>query len=232
MAPFLPSTRDICDTVVDELNLMGGTVSDQLDDGWRLFLRAILPLEDKVQPKDGVQGGVAVMVDEEEIEVRPYVFRQVCRNGAVMPLLMEGRHIQRVDFSSSSDAIEEVHRDVREAVRACAAPEVFSENVQQMRADIATMADFTVFQMLLMASRIPQRDASALRTEIMRRFSRDRDHSVFGLANAITSVARDQKDPEARWRLEELGGGVLARIPPRTKPHGSAARSALSEVKV
>ena len=96
--------------------------------------------------------------------------------------------------------------------------------------DLTTVADFTVFQMLLMASHIPQRDASALRTEIMRRFSRDRDRSVFGLANAVTSLARDQEDPEVRWRLEELGGGVLARIPPRTKPHGSAARPVFSEV--
>jgi hypothetical protein len=40
------------------------------------------------------------------------------------------------------------------------------------------------------------------------------------------------KNPEVRWRLEELGGGVLARRPPKTKPHGSAARPALSEVTV
>ncbi len=232
MVLFLPSTQDISDTVVDELTLVGGTISDEFDDGRRLFLRAILPLEDKVQPKDSVHGGIAVMVDEEEVEVRPYVFRKVCQNGAIMPLLMEARHIQRVDFSSSSDAIEEVDRDVREAVRACAAAEVFSKNVQQMKSSLAAVADFTVLHALLMLSHIPHKDASAFNVEIMRRFSRDRDRSVFGLANAVTSLARDQEDPEVRWCLEELGGGVLARIPPRTKPHGSAARPTRSKVMV
>jgi len=230
MAPFLPTTQDICATVVEELTLVGGTVSDEFDDGSRLFLRAILPTADKVQPKDTVQGGIAVMVDEEEVEVRPYVFREVCRNGAIMPQLMRARHILRVDFSSSSDAVEAVDRELREALRACAAAEVFSENVQQMKSGIAAVADVTVFHTLLLLSQIPHRDASAFSAEIMRRYSRDRDRSVFGLANAVTSVARDQEDPEVRWRLEELGGGVLARMPPRTKPHGSAARPALSEV--
>jgi hypothetical protein len=33
--------------------------------------------------------------------------------------------------------------------------------------------------------------------------------------NAVTSVARDTRDPELRWRLEEFGGGIpaLARDP-------------------
>ena len=41
MALLLPSTQDVGATVVEELNLMGGTVSDRYDDGRRLFLRAL-----------------------------------------------------------------------------------------------------------------------------------------------------------------------------------------------
>jgi hypothetical protein len=38
----------------------------------------------------------------------------------------------------------------------------------------------------------------------------DPDRSAFGLLNAVTSVARETRDPETRWRLEELAGGMPA----------------------
>ena len=47
---------------------------------------------------------------------------------------------------------------------------------------------------------------------IMRQYLGNRDQTGFGLMNAVTAVARDQRDPEVRWRLEELGGGVPALI--------------------
>jgi hypothetical protein len=43
---------------------------------------------------------------------------------------------------------------------------------------------------------------------ILDRFFESRDESGFGLINAVTSVARDTSDPDLRWRLEELGGGI------------------------
>jgi hypothetical protein len=45
--------------------------------------------------------------------------------------------------------------------------------------------------------------------------------------NAVTSYARDTQDPERRWNLEELGGGLLARLaaaPPRV-PEAALARA-------
>ena len=33
--------------------------------------------------------------------------------------------------------------------------------------------------------------------------------------NAVTSVARDTRDPELRWRLEEFGGGIPVAMPER-----------------
>lgn len=42
--------------------------------------------------------------------------------------------------------------------------------------------------------------------------------------NAVTSVARDQDDPEVRWQLEELGGGVPAMSFPYVRPDGSEER--------
>jgi len=40
--------------------------------------------------------------------------------------------------------------------------------------------------------------------------------------NAVTSVARDTRDPELRWRLEELGGGIPAMLVPDPDDSGEA----------
>ena len=44
------------------------------------------------------------------------------------------------------------------------------------------------------------------------RYSRDGDPSLFGLVNAITSVARDEENQDLKWRLEQLGGGLLSLV--------------------
>jgi hypothetical protein len=44
--------------------------------------------------------------------------------------------------------------------------------------------------------------------EVLHRFAKEGDDSRFGLMNAITSVARNTRDPEARWHLEKLGGMI------------------------
>ena len=36
--------------------------------------------------------------------------------------------------------------------------------------------------------------------------------------NAVTATARDTRDPDLRWRLEEFGGGIPALL----KPTGAA----------
>ena len=88
MSLLLPAPQEICAIVTEELALVGGTISDAYEDGERLFLRSLLPMADQVRPKDVIQGGIAVMADEAEIHVHPYLLRQVCRNGAIMPQLI------------------------------------------------------------------------------------------------------------------------------------------------
>ncbi len=61
-------------------------------------------------------------------------------------------------------------------------------------------------------------------SRVMDQFFREEDRSQFGLANAVTAVARDTRDPDTRWRLEELGGGIAAGIVPR--PPVDAGRAA------
>jgi hypothetical protein len=62
--------------------------------------------------------------------------------------------------------------------------------------------------------------------EIMGRFFRDNDRTRFGLMNAVTSLARDTRDPDDRWELEQLGGDIGARLLLTPRPLELPARAA------
>ena len=62
-----------------------------------------------------------------------------------------------------------------------------------------------------------------LRRQIVRRLRMERDWTMCGLMNAITSLARNTHGPSVHWDLEELGGGVPALVEPRIKSGGMTA---------
>src|SRR5207245_8847982 len=113
----------------EEITAAGGTVSDTLHDGCRLFTRSILPSVREVRASDHVQGGVALKATERAVWVHPYVFRQVCRNGAIMAHAIETRLVEADDFPICEEAAVEV----RAGIQACAADDPFSAAAAQMR---------------------------------------------------------------------------------------------------
>ncbi len=195
------STAAIKGAFVEEITAQRGTVSDTFDDGRRLFLRSILPDVTEVRQGDRVQGGVALRANGREAWVHPYVFRQVCKNGAIMARAIQTRHVE--DFELREP--DEVLAEVREAVEACCAPEAFSEAAERMRSSQEVAIDLAL-TLMPFAARFP----GAILSQLMRQFFGEGDRSAFGLGNAITATARDQSDPDLRWRLEEFGAGVFA----------------------
>ena len=73
-------------------------------------------------------------------------------------------------------------------------------------------------------SRLPANVGGDLLTKIMDEFLREGDQSRFGLANAVTAVARDTSDPDMRWNLEEFGGGIAISAGPRQPADGAMQR--------
>jgi hypothetical protein len=209
--PFGLTTQAIRDVFSEEISAVGGTVSDTFDDGGRLFTRSVLPPVREVRYKDQMQGGVALRATEQEIRIHPYLFRQVCRNGAIIAQAIQTRQIELEALPPPDES--EVIIELREAVRECCSPEVFSKNMEVMRTASEQEADFAL-QLLPMLSHLPQGQATRLITEIMKRFGAEKDHSALGLVNAVTSLARETSDPEIRWELEELGGGIPALLRP------------------
>lgn len=204
-----------------EIDELRGQVSDVLNDGLRLFARSILPAAERVAGDDTVQPGVALRWVDNTIEVRPYVYRVVCRNGAVLAFADRGRSIP---FFSTEDEL----KPVREAIHAAAAPETFHEFVRAMRESKGRQPDFEFLFLTLMRHRAAQDQATVL--DILERFRNDGGADVFALANAVTSLARDTPDPVRRWNLEAAGAEVFARVlrpAPTRSSHADLPRAEL-----
>ena len=222
---YLPTPADLRQAFAEEIESLGGKVTHAYEDRDRFFARAVLTRDAEIQPGDRVNGGVAMRAGGSCLEVFPYTFRQVCSNGAIAAQALEGRRLERVeglDVAVPSFEVAVVCTDLRLAVRACAAPEAFATTTGQMRAATETEANVTL-NLLPFLSQLPAAMAQHWLPRILHRFTQDGDRSVFGMMNAVTSVARDVRDEETRWRLEELGGSIPARLVPRPKAAPPAA---------
>jgi hypothetical protein len=201
-----PSAAELLDGFSDEVSLAGGFVKDSFagPTGTTMLLiaRAVLPTPREVAPGDRLQGGVAIRATDEELCIHPYVFRQVCTNGAIMAHAIETRVIRR------GEAFD-VMSDVREAIRECCADEAFGNAAEQIRAARRSEVD-VLLTLMPFLSRMPSADSAGLLRQVMVNLARERDSSAFGVMQAITATARDTRDPELRWRLEALGGSVPA----------------------
>jgi len=210
------------DIFMEEITARSGVVKDAFQDATRLFARSVLPGVEEVRPGDRLQGGVALRVTESDIWLHPYVFRQVCRNGAIMAHSLRTRHLTELDGRDPWDA----EAALREAIQDCCEAEAFNESVREFRSATEVQADLAL-NLLSLLSRSGLQNTSGLLGQIMDQFFRESDQTRFSLTNAITAVARDTRDPEVRWRLEELGGAIAAGIkptPPSLNPGMKKAR--------
>ncbi|HEV3385944.1 MAG TPA: hypothetical protein VG097_14090 [Gemmata sp.] len=211
---------DVLAVFTKEVLASQGRVSETFDDGKRMFSRSILPHIEDVRPGDQLRGGVALKATENEVWMFPYIFRLVCSNGAIAAQTvdswsLEDLHIIEPEFATQS---------IREGFAVCSRADTFHDNVRRMRNAAQVEADFTI-SLLPFLSRYARGDVGLI-AQIMNQFSREGDRSQFGLANAVTAIARDTNDPALRWDLEELGGSIATgRISPTPTKGPGRARS-------
>jgi hypothetical protein len=213
------TTAQVLTVFTEQIAARTGRVTDTFHDGQRLFTRSILPQVEEVRPGDRVQGGVALKAIGEKVWLYPYVFRLVCRNGAIIAQALEARTVENLDQLEPEMALEAI----RDGIEACCVAEVFQETVDKMRTACEVQADLAL-NLLPLLSQFSTGGNVALVSQIMDQFFRDGDQSRFGLANAVTAIARDTRDPDARWNLEELGGGIAIGIV--THPSADSGRAA------
>jgi hypothetical protein len=213
---YLPPTQELNALFIDEVRTLGCAHPDVYDDGARLFARAVYTHPVEVRRGDTLRGGVALRTAGEFVDVHPFTLRQVCTNGAIMAEALQSQRVRRVEVAAPSEVITAALDDVRAAIRACAAPTAFTDAARAMRRALRHPASVLI-DMLPWLGRMPRRDVASFVDWVMDRFERQGDESAFGLINAVTSIARDTRDPERKWRIEELGGTMLALIPPVSK---------------
>jgi hypothetical protein len=208
-----PTTSELLAAFTAEVTDHAGRVTDAADDGRRLIARSVLPGSDDVRPGDRMQGGVAIRAAGSEVWVHPYLFRLVCRNGAIVARTVGTRHLVGMDFGDPAHAIQAV----REAVASCCEPDVFADTVGRVRRTADELTCDLELSVLPMLARLSTGAHRNLLVEVMTRMTRVGDLTRFGLANAVTATAREILNPDLRWNLEELGGGIAAGVSPETR---------------
>lgn len=216
------STHDVLTIFTEEIVDRGGRVTDVYQDCDKLLARSVLPRTSNVRPRDRMHAGVAVKALGAKVTVHPYLFREVCRNGAITAKVLGSRSVTELGFHDREQAVYLL----QEAIDACATEDVFDASIYRMRAAGTTDADLAID---LMSHFVRDESAATRRMlrEIMDRFFRDADDSRYGLMNAVTSLARDTADPDERWNLEELGGQIGAALDPSPRPQRPSLHRAM-----
>jgi hypothetical protein len=215
------TTGNILDIFTEEVQTRQGRVTDTFHDRGRLFVRSLLPHVADARPMDSMQGGLALRATSEELWLHPYLFRHVCRNGAIMAHTIESLHVECLGAYS----LEEGSAMLRQAIADGSADNVFATSIHRIRSS-ATIEVDDLLNLIPHLSYFQDAGMGRFLAEILVRFSGGRDRTHFGFMNAVTSVARETEDPDERWRLEEWGGAVGARLLPR-RPSNAPARAAM-----
>jgi len=211
---LLPSPETLTSIFTQEVEQLGGSVHSAIRSNGTLFFRATFPVSKDVQPGDTIRHGLALRTRGQDLIVHPYTFREICLNGAIHVDRLASQSIARTTEPWLSAGIE---AQLRQALRAAASPDILAQNVDEMR-DALSREVRLALTLGPMMERLRDPD---LVSRILRTFRADGDRSTYGLMNAVTAVARVEPDPERKWILEELGGGVLKRIVPAPRVPGS-----------
>jgi hypothetical protein len=220
------TTATIRTVFESEIEALGGHVSDVFDDRRRLFMRSILPASREVRQRDALNAGVALRANEEDIWLHPYVYRQVCQNGAIWAQAVETQRISCIAELSR----DEVEGAICEAVQWCARDEVFSGNVADMRSAMDVQADMVIAMMSTLSR--GGRGRGATHARVLERYFEQGELNGYGWMNAVTSIARDTEDPDERWRLEEDGGALPALLIRNPFRQGPMAEPALYDCEM
>jgi hypothetical protein len=197
------SSSQVAELFAEEIAGAGGKVTETFDDADRVFTRGVMPPSIEVGPQDHLKGGVALCATDTDIFVHPYVFRLVCSNGAIVAQATQTHRLARDDHAVMLESA------LRFAIRCCCDRDAFVSAAGEMRASQNFAANRAIAMSAFMSShggRMPK----MMLVEIFRRYEADGDRSAYGLMNAVTSLARDTRDPELKWRLEKFGGGIPA----------------------
>ena len=122
-------TQEILEAFTEEISARQGKVTETFHQTGQLFVRAVLPQTEEIRARDNIQSGVALRATDTAAWVYPYVFRLVCKNGAIMARASEGREIPNLESLPTFEVVSLV----REAVESCCEKNAFATAAEQVR---------------------------------------------------------------------------------------------------
>ena len=201
-----PTVEEINSAFSEQVEDAGGSISERFHGEDSLYLRAILDLSQEVFPRDTINSGIALRVIGPSVSIHPYTFREVCQNGAISSKSEWSLNITRPEVEFES---QQFLGEIRGTISALVDGEPFSECLLEMRQAHEVRLDLLSIVMKAVA---PFGLSPESIDDVLNQFFGSEPQTGFGLMNAITAVARKQPKPEVKWKLQEVGGGIPARL--------------------
>jgi hypothetical protein len=196
----------------------------------RLYIAArFRRVEGEVEKGDPVQMGLIITNSEigmGAVDVRPLVYRLVCKNGMVAGSIIEDARVRRmhlgakiggeglIEYAADTVAADAtaLSLQIRDQVAAMASGELLNKFIE--RARVARQSErvehpVAAVEVLGRSFGFSNREREGILTNLIR----DSDMSLWGMANAVTRLAHDAADYDRNVELQELGGRVLSLAP-------------------
>ena len=210
------SNDTIQDVFQGEIQQLGGENLRVYSDERFLVIRALLPQIGEVAKNDAMQNGVALCATQSDINVMPFMQRQVCRNGAVLSHSLEATRLDRLETDEAWTTFA-----LGRAARACGREELFANNLNRVAQTRFRPID-KALNILGYLGENSKGLSSSIRRQVMRRLLEHEDQTEYGIMNAVTWVAKEVRSEHTTWALQTLGGKIglnYAKLPER-KPMG------------
>jgi hypothetical protein len=211
--------------IIDKVvHLNGDNVSCEVTEK-SMYLKVVNhKMEGEVSVGDVVQSGIIVRnseVGQGMVEVKPFVYRLVCKNGAVIDAAAKTRrHVGRTIDLTSDDY--EIYRtetlnaankaflmQIEDTVSSVVNPATFDKILDSMRE--AKDRKFTnknipaVVELAAKKYGVSESETGNILTHLVA----EGDTSLFGLANAFTRYSQDVDNYDYATTLEEIGGKMF-----------------------
>lgn len=188
-----------------------------------LYVKAVTPkLQGEIRPGDVIQGGVILKNSEvgaSRFTVQPFVLRLKCSNGLVVEQGYSRVHLgsrkEEGEFRFSSQTIglenKAIWSAVSDVIRNTFDPAEFDRVVQMLKGNAETeiKAPIQAVDNVIIETGISDEQKQA----ILENLIADKDHTQWGMVNAITATARGIKDPDLQVELETKAGEIAFMAP-------------------
>jgi hypothetical protein len=168
------------------------------------YCRAVLPLQEEVQRRDVLHHGAALRMNARAVEVVPYVFRQVCSNGALWAHSAAAFSL-RIDDATTEAEIADF---VASSTDTAASTATFRSCLEEVRTGLHTRTDMAISTLSILKTLGSEFEGVVLEM-LLRGLPRDDRGTRYDAMNVVTAAAREVPDPELKWRMESLATRLL-----------------------